>query len=96
MVYLMFRGKVKDYEKWKTVFDGLAPIRKEYGAKGGYLYRIADNPNEVVVLIEWESIEKARKYFQSEYIKKAFKQGGVSGSPEALFSIVEEVEQVPV
>lgn len=92
MVYLMFRGKVKDYEKWKPVFDGLAPIRKEYGAKEGHLYHIADNPNEVVVLSEWESVEKARKYFQSEHIKKAFEKGGVIGKPESSFLVLEEIE----
>ncbi len=95
MVYLMFRGKVKDYEKWKPIFDGLADKRKEYGSKGGRLLHIADNPNELVVLMEWESIEKARKYAQSEFIKKAFEQGGVIGKPEASFSLLEEIEQVP-
>jgi quinol monooxygenase YgiN len=89
----MFRGKVKDYEKWKPVFDELASIRKEYGSKGGRLFRIADKPNELVILLEWESIEKARKYTQSEDIKKAFERGGVIGKPE--FSFLEEVEPVP-
>jgi heme-degrading monooxygenase HmoA len=96
MVYLMFRGKVKDYEKWKPVFDELRPKRKEYGAIGGYLYRMADNPNEVVVLMEWESVEKARKWAMSEYVKKAFEQGGVIGRPEDSFSILEVIEKVQV
>ncbi len=92
MAYLMFRGKVKDYEKWKPVFDELAGVRKEYGSKGGWLFRNADNPNEPVVLMKWESIEKARKYTQSEQIKKAMERGGVIGKPE--FSFLEEVEKV--
>jgi heme-degrading monooxygenase HmoA len=61
--------------------------------KGGRLFRIADKPNELVILLEWESIEKARKYTQGEDIKKAFERGGVIGKPE--FSFLEEVEQVP-
>ncbi len=92
MAYLMFRGKVKDYEKWKPVFDKMASIRKEYGSKGGHLFRMADNPNEPVILLEWESIEKARKYTQSEDIKRAMERGGVIGKPEFYF--LEEVEQV--
>ncbi len=66
MAYLLFRGKVKDYKKWKPIFDEFADIRKKYGSKGGHLFRNANNPNEPVILIEWESIEKARKYTQSE------------------------------
>ncbi len=92
MAYLLFRGKVKDYKKWKPIFDEFADIRKKYGSKGGRLFRNADNPNEPVILIEWESIEKARKYTQSEEIKKAFERGGVIGKPEFYF--LEEVEQV--
>ncbi len=96
MAYLMFRGKVKDYEKWKPVFDELGPKRKEYGAKGGYLYRNADDPNELVVFMEWESVEKARKWAFSEYVTRAFEAGGVIGKREDLFSLLEVIEKVPV
>ena len=93
MAYLMFRGKVKDYEKWRPVFDELAPIRKEYGAKGGWIFRNADNPNELVILTEYESVEKARKYTRSEDVKRAFERGGVIGTPESSFIFLEEVEK---
>ncbi len=96
MAYLMFRGKVKDYEKWKPVFDELRPKRKEYGAKGGYLYRNADNPNELVVFMEWESVEKARKWAYSEHVTRALEIGGVIGKREDLFSLLEVIERVPV
>ncbi len=96
MAYLMFRGKVKDYEKWKPVFDELRPKRKEYGNKGGYLYRNADDTNEVVVLMEWESVEKARKWAYSEHVTRALEIGGVTGKREDLFIILEEIEKVPV
>lgn len=92
MAYLLSQLKVKDYSKWKPIFDEFADIRKKYGSKGGRLFRNADNPNEPVILLEWESIEKARKYTQSEDIKKAFERGGVIGKPEFYF--LEEVEQV--
>ncbi len=96
MVYLMFRGKVKDYDKWKPVFDELSPKRKEYGAIGGYLYRNADDPNELVVFMEWESVEKARKWAFSEYVTRAFEAGGVIGKREDLFSFLEVIEKVPI
>lgn len=91
MAYLLTLLKVKDYSKWKPIFDEYAAIRKKHGSKGGRLLRTADNPNEPVVLLEWESLEKAKKYTQSDEIKKAFQQGGVSKSE---FYLLEEVEQV--
>lgn len=96
MAYLLVMVKVKDYSKWKPISDGLADTRKEYGSKGGRLFRNADNPNEPVVLYEWESIEKARKYAQSEDVKKAMERAGEIGKPESVFYFLEEVEQVPV
>ncbi|SNQ62374.1 cyclase [Candidatus Methanoperedens nitratireducens] len=92
MVYLLAIGKVKDYSKWKPMFDEFANSRKEYGSKGGRLFRIADKPNELAILYEWESIEKARKFAQSEDLKKYFERAGVIGKPE--FYYLEEVEQL--
>ncbi len=92
MVYLMFRVKVKDYEKWKTVFDEHATTRKASGSKGGRLFRIADKPNEPVILFEWDSIEKARKFANSEDLHKTMQRAGVSDKPDVYF--LEEVEKV--
>ncbi len=92
MVYLFVRSKVKDFSKFKPVFDENADTRKASGSKGGQLFRNADNPNEPVILLEWESIEKAKKFAQSEDLKKRMEQAGVIGKPE--FCFLEEVEQV--
>ncbi len=92
MAYLLVRHKVKDYDKWKTVFDEHATTRKASGSKGGRLFRNADNPNETVILFEWESIEKARKFANSEDLQKTMQRAGVSDKPNVYF--LEEVEKV--
>lgn len=94
MAYLLVRHKVKDYSKWKTVFDEHAATRKSSGARGGRLFRNADNPNEVVILFEWDSIEKTKKFAQSEDLKKTMQRAGVIDKPDVYF--MEEVEQVSV
>lgn len=94
MAYLLVRHKVKDYSKWKTVFDEHAATRKTSGSKGGRLFRNADNPNETLILFEWESIEKAKKFAQSEDLKKTMLKAGVSDKPDVYF--IEEVEKVSV
>ncbi|SNQ58956.1 antibiotic biosynthesis monooxygenase [Candidatus Methanoperedens nitratireducens] len=94
MVYLLVRHKVKDYSKWKTVFDEHATTRKSSGSRGGRLFRNADNPDEIVILFEWENIEKARKFVRSEDLQKTMQQAGVSDKPDVYF--LEEVEKVSV
>ncbi len=94
MVYLLVRHKVKDYSKWKTVFDEHAATRKASGSRAGRLFRNADNPDETVILFEWENIEKARKFARSEDLQKTMQQAGVSDKPDVYF--LEEVEKVSV
>lgn len=94
MPYSLSRLKVEDYAKWKTVFDQLADARKASGgAKKGILLRDADNPNEITILIEWDTLENARKFIQSDVVKNALKK---SGAIRSDFYYLNEVEQVKI
>ncbi len=94
MAYILIRHNVADYAKWKPVFDENAAARKAGGSKGGHLFRSADNPNEVVVLLEWDSIEKARQFTQSNELREAMQNAGVTGRPDLFF--LDEVGKVHV
>ena len=94
MPYMLVRLKVEDYAKWKPVFDEHAATRKAYGSKGGHVFRSADNPNEVVVLLEWDDLGKARQFAQSDDLRKAMQQSGVSGQPDFYF--LDEVDRPSV
>lgn len=94
MAYLLQIVKVEDFDKWKHVFDERAIVRKASGSQGGRLLRNVDNPNEIVMILKWDSIENARKLLASDDLKKAIKRAGVIGEPK--FYLLDEVEQVPV
>jgi len=68
--------------------------RKTSGSKGGRLFRNADNPNEILVFFEWDNLEKAKKFAQSEDLKKTMQRAGVIDKPDVYF--LEEIESVPV
>jgi len=94
MAYLLIRHKHKDYTKWKTVFDEHSVTRNASGSKGARLFRNTDNPNEMVIIFEWDSLEKAKKFAQSEDLKKTMQRAGVIDKPDIYF--LEEVERVSV
>lgn len=94
MAYLLQIVKVENFDKWKRVFDERATVRKASGSRGGRLLRNADNPDEIVMILEWDSIENARKLVASDDLKKAIKRAGVIGEPE--FYLLDEVDKVPV
>jgi heme-degrading monooxygenase HmoA len=94
MPYLLVRHKVQDYAKWKPVFDEHSATRKVSGSQGGRLFRNAHDPNETVVLFEWDDLEKARQFAQSQDLQQAMQRAGVADQPDIYF--LEEVEHVPV
>jgi hypothetical protein len=88
MAHLLVHHKVEDYDKFKPVFDGHASARSEGGSRGGKVFRSANNPNELFVLLERDSLANAQKFAQSDSLKKQMKSAGVVGMPEIYF--VEE------
>jgi heme-degrading monooxygenase HmoA len=76
MPYSLVRLKVADYAKFKPVFDEVSLVRKAHGSKGGTLFQEADSSDKVTVLLEWDTLENARKFYQSDEIKKALQKSG--------------------
>lgn len=92
MPYLLVRHKVEDYARWKPLFDQHSATRRESGSQGGRLFRNAHDPNEVVALFEWDDLEKASQFAQSEDLRETMQRAGVADQPDVYF--LEEVEQV--
>lgn len=91
---MLVRLKVEDYARWKPGFDGHSATRKAHGSKGGHVFRSADDPDEVLILLEWDDLEKARQFAQSDDLRKAMQQSGVSGPPDMYF--LDEVDRPSV
>ena len=91
MPYVIVKYKVADYASWKPIFDADGANRQVGGCKGGQLFRSADDPNEVVMLFEWD-LEKARQYSQREEVRAKMREAGVLGSPDVYF--LEEIEEL--
>src|SRR5262249_37785443 len=50
MPYMLIRHKVKDYTKWKTVFDAHNAMRKSGGEKTYQIFHTGANPKNLVLL----------------------------------------------
>jgi heme-degrading monooxygenase HmoA len=90
---ILVQHRVRDFASWKPVFEeqgGL--VRSRHGATGHSLYRSLDDPNEVVVSVEFPSEERARSFAADPALKEEMEQAGVQGQPTVVFC--EEVEAV--
>jgi heme-degrading monooxygenase HmoA len=91
MPYLLELHKVRDYERWREVFDADAAGRDAAGCRGTRIFRNAEDPEEVVVLFEWDGLESARRRIESATLSRRFDEAGVSGGiGQTEFYLLEE------
>ncbi|MHB1345597.1 MAG: cyclase [Thermoleophilia bacterium] len=91
MAHILVRNTVKDYDTWKQSFDKHSPMRKAAGSSGGRLFQSADNPNDVLLILEWDDVEKAREFAGSAQLREAMEEAGVVGQPEVRYLAAEEL-----
>ena len=94
MPYLLVRHKVADYARWKPLFDQHAETRKASGSRGGQLFRNANDPNELLILFQWDDLNKARQFTESNDLREVMQRAGVIDQPDVYF--LETIEEVPI
>lgn len=85
MVYVIVKYGVKDYAKWKPIFDDYGKMRKKAGSTGGKLFHESGKPNDMLILFDWDKKENASKFFASEDTKKTQQSAGVIGKPTIFY-----------
>ena len=86
MASMIIRHTVRDFGAWKTVFDRVADLRKAGGELSGVILRNESNPNEILAVFEWESLEKAHAFAESPELRAAMAEAGVTGPPDIFFA----------
>nr|WP_199289178.1 antibiotic biosynthesis monooxygenase [Pseudanabaena sp. FACHB-1998] len=85
----MIIHEVADYPIWKNIFDGAASIRKQAGEISYQLLKYQHEPNKIVHFSAWNSLEDARKFFESPELVKIRQEAGVK-SPDFIY--LEQLE----
>lgn len=85
MATLLVHFKVQDYEKWRPVFESEAETRKRFGCSGTHIFYNSADRNELIINLQWDSEENARRFLQSDELRQAMQRAGVVGQPETWF-----------
>jgi len=85
MIYLLVHHEVGDYPAWKAVFDSSLDWRTKHGERNCRIFRGVQNPNELTLMFEWESFEKAQGFIASDELKTRMAKAGVKGTPRIEF-----------
>lgn len=90
MAILVVHHRVRDYDSWKPVFDDHQSVRASHGAIRHWVYQAPDDPNDVVVAVEFPSPEAAKGFMADPSLRPAMERAGVQGEPTAHMRV--EVE----
>ncbi|MDE2861384.1 MAG: hypothetical protein OYI31_05300 [Chloroflexota bacterium] len=86
MAHLLIRHKVESYAKWRPAFNEQAADRQAAGQEGeAQVFRSGDDPWEVLVLMEWDELERARQFAASDATREAMQAAGVTDEPTFHF-----------
>jgi hypothetical protein len=84
-VFLVVTHKVEDFDKWLPVFESTSALKKKYGWKQSAVYSIDGDRNNVMVMEEFGSLDKAKAFAGSPELKAAMGKAGVAGPPVIHF-----------
>ena len=84
MAYMFARATVEDYANFREIFDGKEDMRQAAGASKSTVYQSVDDPNEVVVQIEFPTATAAKAFSTSEGLRNAMQQAGLKEPPRIL------------
>ena len=87
----LVRHRVADFDAWRKVYDGFAPIQAEHGVHAHQVLRSIENPNDVTVEHTFDSPEAAREFFATPELKEAMSKAGVDADSVEI-SYFDEVE----
>jgi quinol monooxygenase YgiN len=90
MPHLLVQQRIEEFDRWKEVFDRLAPARAEASCRSTALFRNREDPHEVVVLFEFDDLARAREHLTSPELRAAWQAAGVTDpGPRTVLDAVQ-------
>jgi hypothetical protein len=75
--YVIVRNRVESYPAWKRGWDAGEAMRRQSGIQSEQLFRNPGLPDEVVLLVEFPTIERAREFAASQELKDVLRESGI-------------------
>lgn len=85
MPLMVIHHRVRDYAEWRPAYDAHEPSRLGAGVTNGRVYRKAEDPNDLVILLDVADLATARAWASSEDLKTAMRNAGVLEAPAIHF-----------
>ena len=85
MTTVIVQHSVTDFDTWKPAFDDHGSVRDAHGCSSVDIYRGADDPNAITVLMSYPDAASAKAFMSDPSLKDAMANAGVTGPPAVSF-----------
>jgi ABC-type sugar transport system substrate-binding protein len=85
-VRMFVRHEVADYATWRKAYDGFRATQQKMGVVSQAVYQSTDDPNDVTVIHDFHSLDKAKAFAASPELKTAMEKAGVKGAPQVWYA----------
>ena len=90
MTKVIVQHHVADYDSWYPVFTEHEKVRRQNGATGHSISRDAADPNTLVIVNDFATLDGARAFAQDPSLPDVMHRAGVDGPPQVW--IMDEAE----
>jgi hypothetical protein len=77
--------RVADFAAWRQVYDSVADMQKAGGVTGEAVFRMAGDPDNVLVIHHFDTLDQAQAFFANADLGAAMQRAGVVGQPRIEF-----------
>ena len=81
MTVAIILHRVADYDAWRKVYDSVGDMQKASGVTQESVHQMVDDPNNVLVIHHFDTLEHARSFFGRDDLRDAMQRSGVQGEP---------------
>ncbi len=78
--------EVKDFDRWKEVFDGTIATRRSVGQMSAYILHYPVDQRVVTVVFDWDTMGRARTFAHDVALANGMVAAGVISTP--TFTVV--------
>lgn len=86
MIRMFVRHKVTDFATWKQAYDDFDAERRTMGVIDDAVFQATDDANDVTAWHDFENMQAAIAFIDSERLREVMAEAGVAGEPAIWFT----------
>ena len=82
MAAVIVQHHVEDFDRWLPLYKEHGEVRRANGGTGHQIFRTTEDPNDLVIVNEFASLEGAMGFLNDPSLKGAMGRAGVDSEPK--------------